>query len=40
MIDIEIIKAIGLFIVTPICAFGCLGVFIWLSFRDVRTEEE
>jgi len=31
---IEIIQAIGLYIVIPAGTFGCLGLFLFLVFKD------
>lgn len=32
--DVETIKAIGEYIVMPICAFGAMGIFFYCFFRD------
>lgn len=31
---IEIIQAIGLYILVPAGAFGCLGLFLFLMFKE------
>jgi hypothetical protein len=35
--DIEVVKAIGLYIVMPICAAASFGVFVWSAFRSLRS---
>ena len=34
--DIELVKAIGIYIVMPICGAAAFGVFFWSAFRSLR----